>query len=135
MKWPEMEERMKASRWKLGVTVSFLSGILLATPVGSEAWQARPAPQPRPSPNAPSNQNAPQGLDGRPLPVESKEQSLDRQNQQEIRMEVQRLYAMVTELKDEVDKTNANAVLSVAVLKRAQDIEKLAKQIRDRAKR
>ena len=50
-------------------------------------------------------------------------------------MDVQRLYAMASELKDEVDKTNANAVLSLAVVKRAQDIEKLAKQIRDRARK
>ena len=48
---------------------------------------------------------------------------------------VQRLYAMATELKDEVDRTNSKAVRSLSVVKRAQDMEKLAKQIRDRAKR
>ena len=48
---------------------------------------------------------------------------------------VQRLYAMATELKDELDRTNSNTVLSLSVVKRAQDIEKLVKQIRDRAKR
>ncbi len=42
---------------------------------------------------------------------------------------------MATELKDEVDRTNSNAVLSLSVVKRAQDIEKLPKQIKDRAKR
>jgi len=42
---------------------------------------------------------------------------------------------MATELKDEVDRTNSKAVLSLSVVKRAQDMEKLAKQIRDRAKR
>ena len=67
--------------------------------------------------------------------METGKQEVDRQNQQEIRLEVQRLYAMATELKDEMDKTNANAVLSLNVVKRAQDIEKLAKQIKDRAKR
>ena len=55
-------------------------------------------------------------LDGRPLPVENGKQEVDEQNQQEIRLEVQRLYAMATdamatELKAEVDRTNANAVL------------------------
>jgi hypothetical protein len=44
-----------------------------------------------------------------------------------IRLEVQRLHAMTTELKDEVDRTNSNRVLNLAVLKRAQEIEKLAK--------
>jgi hypothetical protein len=42
---------------------------------------------------------------------------------------------MATELKDEVDNTNSNAVLNLAVLKRAKEIEKLAKQIRDQAKK
>jgi len=83
-------------------------------------------------PSAPTNQNAPQGLDGRPLPVENGKQEVDKQNQQEIRPEVQRLYAMAPELKDEVDRTNANAVLSLPVVKRAQDIEKLAIAPRDK---
>ena len=48
---------------------------------------------------------------------------------------MQRLYAMATELKDEVDNSNSNTVLNLAALKRAQGIEKLAKQIRDRAKK
>jgi hypothetical protein len=50
-------------------------------------------------------------------------------------MDVQRLYALSTELKDEVDHANPDATLSLTVLKRTHDIEKLAKQIRDRAKR
>ena len=48
---------------------------------------------------------------------------------------MQRLYALSTELKDEVDRTKSDTVLSMSVLKRTQDIEKLAKQIRERAKR
>jgi hypothetical protein len=74
-------------------------------------------------------------LNGPPARVDNGKQSVDQQNQLEIRLQVQRLYAMATELKDEVDNTNSNAVLSLAVLKRAQEIEKLAKQIRDRAKK
>ena len=126
---------MKNSQWKLLVTAVCLVGTLIAAPVLVGSWQARPSPQPRPSPNAPTNQNAPQGLDGPPLTVDSNKQTLDRQNQAEIRMEVQRLYAMASELKEEVDKSDPNTVLSVAVLKRAQDIEKLAKQIKDCSKK
>ena len=50
-------------------------------------------------------------------------------------MDVQRLYALSAELKDEVDRTSPDTVLSFSVLKRTQDIEKLAKQIRDRARK
>jgi hypothetical protein len=98
------------------------------------AWQ-RATPQPRPSPNAPSELNALDRLNGPPATVDNGKQSVDQQNQLEIRLQVQRLYAMATELKDEVDNTNSNTVLNLAVLKRAQEIEKLAKQIRDRAKK
>ena len=126
---------MKNLRRNLLITAGCLGGIMIAAPALTGARQAGPTPQPRPSPNAPTNQNAPQGLDGPPLTVDSNKQTLDRQNQAEIRMEVQRLYAMASELKEEVDKSDPNTVLSVAVLKRAQDIEKLAKQIKDRSKK
>ena len=114
-----------------------LSGMLIAAPVAIEALQERPSPvfKPVPSPNAPKNQNAPSGLDGPAVTPENSRQNIDQQNQTEIRLQVQRLYAMATELKDAVDNTNSNAVLNLAVLKRAQEIEKLAKQIRDRAKK
>jgi hypothetical protein len=114
-----------------------LCAMLIAAPAGIQALQERPTPviKPVPSPNAPKNENVPQGLNGPTPTIENSRQILDQQNQVEIRMEVQRLFAMATELKDEVDNTNSNTVLNLAVLKRAQEIEKLAKQIRDRAKK
>lgn len=62
-------------------------------------------------------------------------QALDARNQLELRMNVQRLYALATELKDDVDRTNSAAVFSVTVLQRARDIEKLAKQIKNSARK
>jgi len=128
---------MKIFTAKLGIIVICMTGILLSTPKCVEAQQSHPTPviKPIPSPNEPKNQNAPQGLDGKPTSNDDKKQALDQQNEQEIRLAVQRLYAMATELKDEVDNTNSNMVLNVSVLKRTQEIEKLAKHIRDRAKK
>jgi hypothetical protein len=129
---------MKIFTDKVGIVVLCVTAILLVTPKWIGAWQAsHPTPviKPMPSPNAPKNENVPQGLDGTVASKEEKKQMLDQQNEQEIRLEVQRLYAMATELKDEVDNTNSYAVLNVSVLKRTQEIEKLAKQIRDRAKK
>ena len=94
-----------------------------------------PMPQPQQSPNAPTNQNVPQGLDGPQLTPGSNRQSVDPQNQEEIRAGVERLYALVVDLKNEVNRTNSNMVLNTTLVKRAQDIEKLAKQIKERAKR
>ena len=84
---------MKNSRTNLLITAGCLGGIMIAAPALTGAWQAGPTPQPRPSPNALTNQNAPQGLDGRPMPVENGKQAVE------------------------------------------QDIENLAKQIKNRAKR
>ena len=125
---------MKNSLWNQFSAVVLVAGICIATPMAIEAWQ-RATPQPRPSPNAPSELNALDRLSGPPATTDNGKQSVDQQNQLEIRLQVQRLYAMATELKDEVDNTNYNTVLNLAVLKRAQEIEKLAKQIRDRAKK
>jgi hypothetical protein len=125
---------MKNLLWNRFMGVALVTNMWIATPIAIEAWQ-RASPQPRPSPNAPSDQNALQRLTGPPTTEDNGKEGLDRQNQLEIRLEVQRLYAMATELKDEVDNTNSNAVLNLGVLKRAQEIEKLAKQIRDRAKK
>ena len=41
---------------------------------------------------------------------------------------------LATELKEEVDKTDSAKVLSLAMLKKAEEIEKLAKDIKSRAK-
>lgn len=50
-----------------------------------------------------------------------------------LRDDVEKLCAMANELKDQVVHINPHDTLSVAFLKKAQAIEKLAKQIRDHA--
>jgi hypothetical protein len=56
------------------------------------------------------------------------------QNQKDIKKDVEKLYELASELKTEVEKTDATAVLSLAMVKKAEEIEKLAKQIKDHAK-
>lgn len=121
-------------RFALAICVA---GLLVCTlaPTAIAQHPTPAVPQPRQSPNAPENQNAPQGLEGGPTSIETSRVSVDLQNEKELRASVDRLYVMVSNLKNEVDKTNANMVLDVSLVKRAQEIEKLAKQIRDRAKR
>jgi hypothetical protein len=90
-------------------------------------------PAPRPSPNAP-DPNFPHRV-GDPEPtVGSNTKAIDKQNQAEIRLEVQKLSDLVAELKEQVDKSDVTSTLSLSVVKKAQQIEKLAKQIKDRAK-
>jgi len=55
-------------------------------------------------------------------------------NQKDIKKNVEKLYDLASELKAEVDKTDSIQVLSVAMLRKTEEIEKLAKEIRSRAK-
>jgi hypothetical protein len=89
-------------------------------------------PQPVASPNAP-NPSYPQGMNG-PGAKEPDPKALDKQNQAEVRAEVDKLYALVFELRETMKQTDSNSTLSVSVVKKAQQIEKLAKEIKDRAK-
>ena len=54
-------------------------------------------------------------------------------NQKDIKKNVERLFQLASELKAEVGKTDSVQVLSVAMIKKAEEIEKLAKSIRSRA--
>ena len=85
-------------------------------------------PHPYPDGRDPS---APAVLDS-PSPINPK--AIEMQNQKELkelRANVLKLYDMVLELKEQVEKTNANSALSLSVMKKAQQIEKLAKQIKN----
>jgi hypothetical protein len=55
-------------------------------------------------------------------------------NQKEIKKNVERLYDLASELKAEVEKTDSVRVLSLAMLKKTDEIEKLAREIKSRAK-
>jgi hypothetical protein len=53
----------------------------------------------------------------------------DRQSQ--LRLDTEKLVALTAELKQHVDKAGAN-VLSMDVIKKAQEIQKLAKSVQDK---
>jgi hypothetical protein len=56
------------------------------------------------------------------------------QNEKQFREGVAQLSVLVNELKEEVDKTPTTDVLSAKMYKKAQEIEKLAKQIKSKVK-
>ena len=55
------------------------------------------------------------------------------QRQQEIKKDTEKLLELATELKQSVDKSNENT-LSLDVIKKAEEIEKLAKTVKDKMK-
>jgi hypothetical protein len=100
---------------------------LLAALQAPAPGRASPKAQPYPNgrdPNA-QEQDEPRVLD---------QKALELQNQKKLRSDIARLYEMVSDLKEQVEKTDASATFSVSLVKKAQQIEKLAKQIKDLVK-
>jgi hypothetical protein len=64
----------------------------------------------------------------------SPEKRLLEENDKDIHKKVERLYQLATELKAEVDKTDSSKVLSLNLVKKAEEIEKLARDIKIRSK-
>jgi hypothetical protein len=57
----------------------------------------------------------------------------NQQRQAELKRDTEKLFKLATELKDYVDKTNEN-VLSLDVLKKTEEIEKLAHSVKEKMK-
>jgi hypothetical protein len=55
-------------------------------------------------------------------------------NKLEIQEDTQKLFALASALKEQVSKTDSAAVLSLPLIQKAEEIEKLAKQIKNLAR-
>jgi hypothetical protein len=62
-----------------------------------------------------------------PPPFDPKK--IQEHNQKTILEDIQKLYRLAVELKDEVEKTDSRNTLSLAMVQKAKEVEKLAKQI------
>ncbi len=63
--------------------------------------------------------------------AERRAREANKQRQEEIRTDTQKLFQLATELKDAVEKTNEN-MLSLDVVKKADEVEKLAKKVKEK---
>ena len=84
---------------------------------------------PRAQQSKPGQESSP---DGPTLP--NPEKKILEDNEKDIKKKVDRLYKLAEELKAEVDKTDSSKVLSLNLLKKTEEIEKLARDIRSRSK-
>ena len=98
-------------------------------PLAQLAWQ-KPATDRRPD----GSQDASNGEGSNPHFPPNANKTILEERQKNIRKDVEKLYDLASQLKSEVEKTDATTVLSMAMLKKAEEIEKLAKQIKDHAK-
>jgi len=56
------------------------------------------------------------------------------ENEREFRSGVERLYQLTCDLREEVQRTATSEVLSVRMYKKTEEIERLAKQLKSKAK-
>jgi hypothetical protein len=70
-------------------------------------------------------------LAGKMEDQQARSRNVDRQKK--LQADTEKLLSLATELKEQVDKTDKN-ILSVDVIKKADEIEKLAKSVKDRMK-
>jgi hypothetical protein len=112
------------------IGVAFLMGVSGAVAGGQLAQPGSPQQQPtgRPGVEVPT-----MGPELSPEMQERQSRSQNSERQKRLVADTGKLLALATELKQEVDKTNKD-VLSVDVIKKADEIEKLAHSVKERMK-
>ncbi len=125
---------MPESRRRILAGLFGAAGVLAVDPLLAGLQAPAPGSGSGPKAKVYPNGRDPNAMAGIDAPSRPNPKAIERANQQEIRADITKLYAMVTELKEEIEKTDATATLSVSVVKKAQQIEKLAKQIKGLAK-
>ena len=121
---------MESRRRLLMATVGGLSLLALKPLLRGEQTPSKGSPRFHPYPNGRDPNNS-QDTD-EPSRLDPK--AIHQENQRKLRADVSRLYEMASDLKSDVEKTDAASTLSISLIRRAQEIEKLAKQIRNLAK-
>jgi hypothetical protein len=119
-------------RWFLNALVPvcvFAGGFLLhAQSQQSQTQLPQLPPDLRPQKGLPENPTLVPELS------EANKKAILKEDQKELKKDVQRLFALAQELKSQADKMDSTSVLSVSFMQNAEDIEKLAKKIRNLAR-
>jgi hypothetical protein len=121
---------MRDTRRGFLTSAAVMGSCLAAVGSGWLAAQEKHKGMPDPPPPAvPAGQNTAQTGN-----AQAAKRALLLQNEKDFRAGVERLYELTNELREEVQKTPTTEVLSVGMYKRIEAIEKLAKQLKGKAK-
>jgi len=121
---------MESRRRLLMTAVGALGFVIVRPSLRGEQTQSPSTPRLHPYPNGRDPNNPP----GNDEPTRLDLKAIQQENQRKLRADVSKLYEIAADLKSDVEKTDAASTLSLSLIKKAQDIEKLAKQIRSLAK-
>jgi len=120
---------MRETRRRFVLALAAVAGCATARESLLFGQRRRPFPEP-PEPSEKQNPAAAAPADAGHL---SARRAL-RESEREFRAGVERLYQLTGELRDEVQQTATSDVLSVRMYKKTEEIEKLAKQLKSKAK-
>jgi hypothetical protein len=110
-----------------------LSAVLLATGAAGAAQMSSQVGSPSQTPHTPFG-TRPEESDGMPASVrEQAEKSRQTERQKKLIADTDRLLALANELKLDMDKTTKDT-MSIQVIKKAEEIEKLAHNVKERMK-
>jgi len=119
---------MQASRRRLlFISGAAVSGILLSFQASSAQDATTGRRRPDDPDDSTNNPNAPTFRPG-------SSKAMLEERQKNIKKDVQKLYDLAAQLKTEVEKTDSTSILSLGMVKKAEEIEKLAKEIKTHAK-
>jgi peptidoglycan hydrolase CwlO-like protein len=107
--------------------LKFLSGAAACSLFAAFAQSQDPFPPSQQRPGRP-------GEDNSNLPEKPSTKAVLEENQKDIRKNVDKLFDLASQLKEQVEKTDSTTTLSLTLVKKAEEIEKLARQIKERAK-
>jgi hypothetical protein len=106
---------------------NFLVGMLVTGVAGATLAAGQ-------NPHPPRPQRADQEAAGDAPNLPSPEKRVLDENEKEIKKKVERLYDLALDLKAEVEKTDSSKVLSLNMLRKAEEIERLARDIKNKSK-
>jgi hypothetical protein len=125
---------MPESRRHLLTALFGAAGVLAVEPL--LAGLQAPAPGSGGSPRAKVYPNGrdPNQVQGLEPPNTPDPKAIQRANQKDLKSDVLKLYDMVADLKDQLEKSDPHSTFSLTIVKKTEQIEKLAKQIKSLAK-
>jgi hypothetical protein len=121
---------MLETRRAFVVTIAAVAGVLAA----EEGWPFAQYPPTPPPPPKPAETPNPAEIHANTQAIAAARRARLQQNEKEFREGVERLYHLASELREEVQKTPTTDVLSMRTVKKTEEIEKLAKILKAKAK-
>lgn len=115
------------------LTITVLAGAYVGLTGGAASAQT-PVIRPPQNPPMPGQPGQPPTSETEGPSLPNPDKRILESNDKDMKKKVEELYQLAKELKDEVEKTDSSKVLSLNLVRKAEEIEKLAHDIKNRSK-